>query len=260
MSPRALLCMCLTTGLLGLSAATSQAQSAAPWTGVWKTTYGDLTLTQDGASITGSYQYFDCAATVSGTVSGNVFSGRFVQCSRQGDFQFTLSTDQGAFTGQWNNDGSATKQSWDGTRIGGPASPPLATTPTPAGPACSDTGDLDSEDSCGGTGAKPPAFGPSGVISIPSAKKCVSRRAFKIRIRKRKGRTYVSASVFVNGKRVRVLRGRSRLTAGVNLRGLPKGRFTVKIIVITTKGEVIQGTRRYRTCTKKLPSGRRPRL
>ena len=108
----------------------------------------------------------------------------------------------------------------------------------------------------GPVGSKPPAFGPGGVIQgLPSPKKCVSRRAFRIRIRKRKGRTYISASVFVNRIRVIVRRG-ARLTAPVNLRGLPKGRFTVKIVVLTATGEVIEGTRKYRTCTKKRRGGR----
>ncbi|HEX6388929.1 MAG TPA: choice-of-anchor L domain-containing protein [Solirubrobacteraceae bacterium] len=111
----------------------------------------------------------------------------------------------------------------------------------------------------GPVGSTPPAFGPNGVITgLPSAKKCLSRRNFRIRIRKRKGRVYQYASVFVNGKRVKVVRG-TRLTAPVDLRGLPKGRFTVKIVVLTTTGEVIQGIRRYRTCVKKRP-GSRPRL
>lgn len=103
--------------------------------------------------------------------------------------------------------------------------------------------------------AKPPAFGPGGVITgLPSAKKCVSRRSFRIRIRQRRGRKYVSALVFLNGRRVITRRG-SRVTARIDLRGLPRGRFTVRIVVLTTRGETITGTRRYRTCARKLPGG-----
>ena len=60
--------------------------------------------------------------------------------------------------------------------------------------------------------------------------------------------------MIVNGKRVKVLRGK-RLTSHVNLRGLPKGRFTVKIKLQLANGKVITGTRRYRTCTPGRPSG-----
>jgi hypothetical protein len=108
------------------------------------------------------------------------------------------------------------------------------------------------------SGALPPAFGPNGVISIPSNKKCVSRRKFRIRIRKRKALKYETAIVFVNKKRVRVVKGK-RLTAPVDLRGLPKGRFTVQITVITTAGAIVTGKRTYRTCTKKQ-SGSKPKL
>jgi hypothetical protein len=108
----------------------------------------------------------------------------------------------------------------------------------------------------GPTGSKPPAFGPNGVITgLPSTKRCVSRRNFEIRIKKRRGRTYATANIFLNSKQVVARRG-SRVTAPIDLRGLPKGRFTVRIVVVTVTGEVIAGTRKYRTCTKKRRSGR----
>lgn len=109
------------------------------------------------------------------------------------------------------------------------------------------------------SGGVPPAFGPNGAISIPSNKACVSRRKFRIRIRKRKGVAYETAIVFLNKKRVRVVKGK-RLTAPIDLRGLPKGRFTVQITVITTTGAIISGTRRYRTCAPKSGSGGAPKL
>ena len=106
-------------------------------------------------------------------------------------------------------------------------------------------------------GAKPSAFGPNGIVTgMPSTRRCVSRRSFRIRIRERRGRKYTTAQVFVNRKQVAVRRGK-RITAAINLRGLPKGRYTVKIVVVTTTGEIITGTRRYRTCTKKEIARRR---
>jgi hypothetical protein len=61
--------------------------------------------------------------------------------------------------------------------------------------------------------------------------------------------------VFVNGKRVRIIRGAKRLKAPVKLVGLPKGRVTVKINVVTVKGKRVTGTRHYLTCNKKLKGG-----
>ena len=114
----------------------------------------------------------------------------------------------------------------------------------------------------GGTIISKPTFG--NVVKLPSSKKCVSRRRFRIRIRQPGGIQIQTALVFVNGKRVatvkrRVFR-RKRTTASVNLRGLPKGTFKVRIVVLTTSGDTLRGTRKYRTCTKKRKSKRPPRL
>jgi hypothetical protein len=89
------------------------------------------------------------------------------------------------------------------------------------------------------------------VVALPKeTRKCRSRRNFRIRLRAPKADPLVRATVRVNRKRVKVLSG-ARLTARVDLRGLPKGRYTVKITATTTSGRVIEGTRRYRTCAPK---------
>jgi len=81
----------------------------------------------------------------------------------------------------------------------------------------------------------------------PSARTCRSRRVFRIRLREpRRGRLR-SATVYVNGKLVRVVRGR-RLRAPVDLRGLPRGRYVVRVVARTTTGRTLRRTRRYRTC------------
>jgi hypothetical protein len=91
----------------------------------------------------------------------------------------------------------------------------------------------------------------------PSNRSCVSRRHFRIRVRRqRAGVALISAAVAVNGKRVAVRKGK-RLTAPVDLRGLPKGRFTVRISALTSDGRAISGTRRYRTCAPKRSAGGR---
>jgi hypothetical protein len=89
----------------------------------------------------------------------------------------------------------------------------------------------------------------TSVVSLPKARKCRSRRSFRIRLREPKADPLVSAIVNVNGRRVRVVKGR-RLTAPVDLRNLPRGRYAVKIVATTATGRVLQGTRRYRTCVR----------
>jgi hypothetical protein len=99
----------------------------------------------------------------------------------------------------------------------------------------------------------PPQAKPTfkSVVSLPKqTRKCRSRRNFRIQLREPEADPLVRATVHVNGKRVRVVVGR-RLTAPVDLRNLPKGRYTVKIVATTASSRVIQGTRRYRTCVPK---------
>ena len=90
----------------------------------------------------------------------------------------------------------------------------------------------------------------SALVTLPSARRCVSRRRFRIRLRQPTGVVIVKATVRVNGKPVKVVRGK-RLTAPVDLRGLPKGRFTVEITLQTKAGQTISGKRRYKTCAPK---------
>ena len=93
------------------------------------------------------------------------------------------------------------------------------------------------------------------MLRLPSTRRCVSRRRFRIRLRTPRGAKLAKVTVRVNGKLVRTVRGK-RITARVDLRGLPRGRFRVKIEVTTADGRKVTTTRRYRTCTPKRRAGR----
>lgn len=125
------------------------------------------------------------------------------------------------------------------------AAPPPSPIPTPPAPVPTPA-------------AKPAAVTFSSLVRLPSAKRCLSRRAFRIRLRVPKGVSVASAEVRVNGRRVKSIR-RSRITAPVDLRSLPAGRFSVTIRIKLADGRTISGTRRYRTCKAKLKGGKRPR-
>jgi hypothetical protein len=122
-----------------------------------------------------------------------------------------------------------------------PTAAPTAQPPAPAAPAPPATTAT----------PKKPTF--NAVVVLPSTRRCVSRRRFRIRLRHPRGARVASAVVRVNGKKVATRRGR-RITAPVNLRGLPKGRFAVRITVKLADGRTVSGTRRYRTCTPKKRS------
>ena len=99
----------------------------------------------------------------------------------------------------------------------------------------------------------------AAIIRLPSSKACVSKRRLRIRLVRPKTTALVSAVVLVNGKRVKVVKG-VRITAPIDLAGLPKGRFTVKLTATTADGRTVTGTRKYRTCTVKRKGSRKIRL
>ena len=109
--------------------------------------------------------------------------------------------------------------------------------------------------------APPPlaALKSAEIIKLPSSKACVSRRSLRIRLVRPKTTALVSAVVLVNGKRVKTVKG-TRITAPVDLKGLPKGRFTVKITATTADGRTVSGVRRYRTRSVKRKGSRKPSL
>lgn len=101
------------------------------------------------------------------------------------------------------------------------------------------------------------AFGPNGLLETPSNRRCVSRRFFRIKLRRRYWPIIVGVTVRMP-RTTRVLR-RPPWGTIVDLRGLPRGRFVVRITALTSSGRTIKGTRRYRTCRGRLRGGR-PRL
>ena len=77
--------------------------------GSWSTEFGPLTLTQTGTKVEGSYTHD--SGHVVGTVSGNVFTGRWDEAptrsapSDAGAVIFTLQAGGKSFTGRWSYDG-----------------------------------------------------------------------------------------------------------------------------------------------------------
>jgi hypothetical protein len=108
-------------------------------------------------------------------------------------------------------------------------------------------------------GASPPLPRSGELIRLPANRRCISSRRFRIRIRKIKGVTLAAVAVYVNGKPVKIFKGK-RVTARIDLRGLPRGTVRVRIEAATTDGQLIRHTRKYRTCAKYRGSKRKHRL
>jgi hypothetical protein len=84
------------------------------------------------------------------------------------------------------------------------------------------------------------------VVALPSAKSCVSRRKFAIRVRAANGVVVKTTTVYVNGRKAGTGRG-SR--AVISLRGLPRGKVKVKVVAVLSDGRRLTLSRTYRTCT-----------
>jgi hypothetical protein len=72
-----------------------------------------LTLTESNGNVTGSY--YDGAASLKGTRSGNAVTGTYVEASGGGTVHFTFAADGSSFTGTWVTNGG-TGGTWSGTR------------------------------------------------------------------------------------------------------------------------------------------------
>ncbi len=103
-----------------------------------------------------------------------------------------------------------------------------------------------------------PALSPAQVIKLPAAsKRCSSRRTLTINLVQPAGVTFTGAKVTLKAGKKQLIRRLKPKKAGkglkvdVDLRGLPKGKFTVAIEVTTADGRTAKATRGYRTCTPK---------
>ncbi|HEV2814588.1 MAG TPA: hypothetical protein VGW10_15140 [Solirubrobacteraceae bacterium] len=99
-----------------------------------------------------------------------------------------------------------------------------------------------------------PAPAVATLLSLPSSRRCVSRRKFTVRVRRAIRGTVRRVQIFINGRRAKTVTG-SRIGLPIDLRGLPKGRIRVRLRVELTDGRVATDTRTYRTCATKKRRG-----
>jgi hypothetical protein len=85
------------------------------------------------------------------------------------------------------------------------------------------------------------------AVSLPATRSC--RRPSRVRIRwhQPKADPLVRATVGVSGRRVLVL-GATHLLRSIEIRGLPRRRFTMKVAVTTASGRIVKSRRSYRAC------------
>jgi len=134
-----------------------------------------------------------------------------------------------------------------GAQAGPTGSGPNGTTPftPPAG---------DEPAQAPGAGRRASAVRGGPAATLPSARRCVSRRHFPIRLRRApRGDRHRSAEVRINGRRVKRVRSRGgkRIRTKIDLRGLPKGTVRVTVTIRTARGRTLRSARTYRTCVRR---------
>lgn len=96
-----------------------------------------------------------------------------------------------------------------------------------------------------------PVGGPAPVVQLPSNGHCKDVRRFAFRLHQPRGGRVVRVTIYVNGRRVKQVRGR-RITH-ITLKRLPLGVFKVKIVAVSSIGSRTVSVRTYRGCRKGRP-------
>src|SRR5947209_2507193 len=109
---------------------------------------------------------------------------------------------------------------------------------------------------CAG-GSVPTPRSLESAVSTLGAPRCTTRRALRVSLRGLRGRRLRTVTVYVNGRRVRRLRG-GRVPRWITLRRLPGVLLTVRVVATRKGGRRIVRTRRYHTCVGR-PHKRRAR-
>jgi hypothetical protein len=89
-------------------------------------------------------------------------------------------------------------------------------------------------------------------LTLPSARKCLSLRLFKIHLADPQYDPLKTVVVTLKGRKIATKRKGKFIVATINLKGLPKGAFTIKIHATTVLGHHLSASRRYHTCIAKI--------
>jgi hypothetical protein len=110
--------------------------------------------------------------------------------------------------------------------------------------------------------APPPRSGTEALkeaVSLPGTRRCYSHRAFTIHMKDPRNDPLKEVLLTLGRHKLRVKRHGNLFTSRVDLRGLPKGAFTVRIRLTTVLGHRFSTSRTYHTCTHRRGPAKRGR-
>ena len=113
---------CVVSLLLALFLSAPPSRADAPATrpttfaGEWQTSFGVMTLRQNGNAVEGQYLMNGIPCRIEGTLEGKTLNFRYTEPNAAGEGEFVLSADAGRFTGKWRPRGVAQWGRWEGVR------------------------------------------------------------------------------------------------------------------------------------------------
>jgi hypothetical protein len=112
----------VSSGSTPASDASAEKPSNCSWTGNWNTYFGNMTLTQTGNKVVGTYEAD--SGRINGTVIGNRLMGTWSEApdytppGHAGNIEFNLSDNCNSFSGRWKYGTEGNwSTNWLGTRI-----------------------------------------------------------------------------------------------------------------------------------------------
>ena len=134
-----------------------------------------------------------------------------------------------------------------------PGEPPNETPPGTPGSGKTGSGTSGGSGISGGNGTSGSgAAGSIEKLTLPSAKQCLSARLFKIHLADPRYDPLKTVSVTLKGRKITTLRSGKYVIATIDLTGLPKGAFTVKITATTVLKHHLSASRTFHTCIPKI--------
>lgn len=95
----------------------SLARGQGSFAGTWDTSFGRMTLTQEGKKVRGHYEMEGNRCPVNGTVEKNRLTFTYEEPDVKGEGWFELSADGKGFSGKWRPDGGKGWREWTGKRV-----------------------------------------------------------------------------------------------------------------------------------------------
>ncbi|MDP6447963.1 MAG: hypothetical protein QGG36_02280 [Pirellulaceae bacterium] len=108
------LIVCLSVAASGRPA--NGEEKEADFSGKWRTSFGVMTLEQEGDRVDGYYVMQGVRCLINGKVAGRTLTFKYREPMTAGEGTFKLSDDGKSFAGRWRQDGSPSFADWVGTR------------------------------------------------------------------------------------------------------------------------------------------------